>query len=699
MRGILIWLAAVIVCASSAHGQTFGWIPSQPSPRTAHAMAYDSARHATVLFGGRSADNSLLGDTWEWEGSHWTNREVAGPTPRAGHAMAFDSARGVTVLCGGGGGTWEWDGATWTLRTTAGPTPTGDCAMVYDSIRQVSVLFSDGETWEWSGSSWVQRSTTGPPARPGTAMAFDSVRGVTVLFGGGPNGFLMQLRDTWEWNGTVWSQISVTGPSMRTGHTMAFDAARGVTVLYGGQSNYTPFDEVWEWNGASWMLSRTFGDSGRYWGAMVYDTWRQVFVLFGGRTNYPTVTDDTHEWDPTTGAYRYVGNPLATYSNVMAYDSLRHRMVLHNGSETWERTGTTWVNRNVAGPTGPIVLAFDSARGVTVGFEDGAHTWEWDGTNWTERSVSGPSPLLGVGMAFDSVRGVTVLCGADQGPSAETWEWDGQSWSLRASVFPNGATPIPIAFDSQRGLTVVYAQSPSGPALWDWNGAVWLARPTSGPGLSASHMTYDAAHHLLVYNTSVWNGSGWSGTLGQPNSIGVAKPGLAYDSNRQCVVQCGGQRPGTSLRSGSTFELRIVCVPPVPSIVANRVTVCKGGTAILGVTATGTLPAFQWRRQPGSTVIPGEIGAELVISNAGVSDAGLYDCVVSNDCGTVTTETIQLVLCIADFNCSGGLSVADIFAFLNAWFAGDPKANFDGAGGLQVADIFSFLDAWFTGCG
>jgi hypothetical protein len=54
--------------------------------------------------------------------------------------------------------------------------------------------------------------------------------------------------------------------------------------------------------------------------------------------------------------------------------------------------------------------------------------------------------------------------------------------------------------------------------------------------------------------------------------------------------------------------------------------------------------------------------------------------------------------CAPDFNHDGHLAVADIFAFLNAWFAGDAAANFDGINGLQVADIFAFLNAWFAGC-
>jgi hypothetical protein len=53
--------------------------------------------------------------------------------------------------------------------------------------------------------------------------------------------------------------------------------------------------------------------------------------------------------------------------------------------------------------------------------------------------------------------------------------------------------------------------------------------------------------------------------------------------------------------------------------------------------------------------------------------------------------------CAANFDGIGGLGVQDIFAFLNAWFVGDPRADFSG-GGLGVQDIFDFLAAWFVGC-
>ena len=54
--------------------------------------------------------------------------------------------------------------------------------------------------------------------------------------------------------------------------------------------------------------------------------------------------------------------------------------------------------------------------------------------------------------------------------------------------------------------------------------------------------------------------------------------------------------------------------------------------------------------------------------------------------------------CPADFNGVDGLNVQDIFDFLAAWFAGDPRADFNGVGGITVQDIFDFLAAWFAGC-
>jgi sugar lactone lactonase YvrE len=67
----------------------------------------------------------------------------------------------------------------------------------------------------------------------------------------------------------------------------------------------------------------------------------------------------------------------------------------------------------------------------------------------------------------------------------------------------------------------------------------------------------------------------------------------------------------------------------------------------------------------------------------------------STACGAPGNPT---TCCPANFNQINGLSVQDIFDFLNAWFAGNSQADFNHSGGLAVQDIFDFLNAWFAGC-
>jgi len=64
----------------------------------------------------------------------------------------------------------------------------------------------------------------------------------------------------------------------------------------------------------------------------------------------------------------------------------------------------------------------------------------------------------------------------------------------------------------------------------------------------------------------------------------------------------------------------------------------------------------------------------------------------------VTDVEFGVPPCRPDFDSSDDLNVQDIFDFLDAWFAADPRADFNGVGGINVQDFFDFLDAWFAGC-
>ena len=270
-----------------------------PAARFGHAMAFDSARGRTVLFGGFASDSSM-NDTWEWDGQDWTQIQDIGPPPRSLTAMVFDSTRGRTVLFGGAGSggvllgdTWEWDGNEWTQVQDVGPSSRSGHAMAFDSNQKRTLLFAGrasggltGDTWQWDGSAWTQVEDTGPPARESHAIVYAADRNRTVLFGG-DGVSLTALSDTWEWDAMHWTHVQDVGPA-REGSAMVFTGSG--TALFGGfggssSAEANPaalFGDSWEWDGQLWVERQDMGPQARWLHAIAFDSTRGRLVLFGG---------------------------------------------------------------------------------------------------------------------------------------------------------------------------------------------------------------------------------------------------------------------------------------------------------------------------------------------------------------------------------------------------------------------------------
>jgi len=61
----------------------------------------------------------------------------------------------------------------------------------------------------------------------------------------------------------------------------------------------------------------------------------------------------------------------------------------------------------------------------------------------------------------------------------------------------------------------------------------------------------------------------------------------------------------------------------------------------------------------------------------------------------VPMETIP---CAADFNGANGLTLQDLFDFLDAYFRNDVRADYNGAGGVDIQDVWDYLGGYFVGC-
>ena len=297
----------------------------------------------------------LRNDTWTFDGRSWTEQQVSlRPPARRDASMAYHAATGTILLLGGipefGAGhpvlgdTWTWTGSAWSEpHVTAGPSGRTGAGIAGDSAHQTVVLFGGndgktelGDTWTWSGSAWSQLTpTVSPSARAGAAMAYDERHGVVVLFGGATyaGNQYSPRNDTWLWDGATWKRMpSPSSPPARMAATMAFDPVSGSVILFGGVMGsgrpQPDFQDTWGWDGVSWTeLRPSASPPGRATATASLD---DGVLLFGG-ANQSGILADTWKWDGTTWAELHLQSPPGRLGHGMAFDAGRRTLVLYGG--------------------------------------------------------------------------------------------------------------------------------------------------------------------------------------------------------------------------------------------------------------------------------------------------------------------------------------------------------------------------------
>ncbi len=90
-------------------------------------------------------------------------------------------------------------------------------------------------------------------------------------------------------------------------------------------------------------------------------------------------------------------------------------------------------------------------------------------------------------------------------------------------------------------------------------------------------------------------------------------------------------------------------------------------------------------------------GKTRLVNDPNITDTGAGTAPIV-DLGCFERQLPPPPACAADFNGVGGVTVQDIFDFLDAFFRNDLRANINGVGGVTVQDIFDYVGAYFTGC-
>jgi hypothetical protein len=197
------------------------WTRKNPahSPVPYRQFGLASLGSRVVYFGGSTGSEAFdkWNHTWEWDGVDWTEKTTTvKPSARVAPAMATYGNK--VVLFGGGSlaaaqinppypprdDTWEWDGTVWTQRSPqVSPEPRQNASAALAAVGSKLVLFG-GESaqgapvstaWEWDGTVWTPRTGALPPARTGGVLAPFADR--AVLYGGAAPSLGLALTDMW----------------------------------------------------------------------------------------------------------------------------------------------------------------------------------------------------------------------------------------------------------------------------------------------------------------------------------------------------------------------------------------------------------------------------------------------------------------------------------------------------------------------
>jgi hypothetical protein len=355
------------------------------------AMAYDTDRQVTMLFGGSPIVGLPLSDTWFYASGTWlTFSDVSRPGPRSLFTFTTDPVNNTIWMFGGVddfsifSDFWRYDNGTWNQILVAnGPvgclTPTA--AFDTDRSKLVVVCADAATTYEWDGAEWKSFSglKTLPPFHRFASMAYDATLKKTVLFGGFDS--TNYLDQTWLWDGATWTQQKNHPATARALASMWYDPTLKKTVIYGGIGRLTSTDRIaryndmWTFDGNGWtVLKPSGGTPGMRYGAQTAIDPRSNHVLLFGGLRVDTVppvppstvsdqvqvyANDMWEWNGSAWAQVRTENvPPARENGRIAFDATRNEMVMFAGyaghflSDLWSYNPTNWQVR-ILDPIGP----------------------------------------------------------------------------------------------------------------------------------------------------------------------------------------------------------------------------------------------------------------------------------------------------------------------------------------------------------
>lgn len=229
---------------TTAHGDTWEYDGTNwhnrspaaaPGARSGAGMVFDGNLQRVMLFGGFTTAGVTLNDTWTWNGVAWSQlNPTISPSIRKAFGMTWNPARQRTVVFGGVrvhvlgselSDTWEFDGSNWSQLLLANP-PAARWAhvLVHDASQALDVMIGGQPSnntllpgsWRLDGNGWAPTGgTVQPSGRTYPCMAYDSLRRQVVMFGGSATywGNPPMRGDTWVYSNPNPATLTAFGNS------------------------------------------------------------------------------------------------------------------------------------------------------------------------------------------------------------------------------------------------------------------------------------------------------------------------------------------------------------------------------------------------------------------------------------------------------------------------------------------------------
>ncbi|MFT3693130.1 MAG: DUF4215 domain-containing protein [Kofleriaceae bacterium] len=570
--------------------------PAHTPPSLAGArMVYDEAREQIVMFGGKLQNTIYTNGTWLWDGADWHAATTVGPPPRDGFALAYDKKRQKVVLFGGEftssestsnlDETWEWDGTSWTQVTPATkPPPRYDGVMAYDDALQAIVLvggrtaFSTmkADTWTYDGA-WHDVTNGTQPIVADAGLAWDAGAQELVLAGGVST--VTDQAVTWTWNGSAWTNRGNLGYSARQ-QLMLAETKDGL-LLYGGTASGTPQNDTYTY--ALHVVRAVTNPVPRARATTTIDPVRGQLVIQGGTKGFGQFDTDT--WVQTrTGGFTQLtsGNPTGRMYNAASYDPISRQIVMFGGfadtsgttsnAETWLWNGTAWTAGPSAGAPssrGGHAMAFDGTATIVTGGETDIGLYAngaaaWNGSAWS--TVAASTQFSESSAAYDRSSKQLVIFGGEIGegtPSAITYTFDHAAWSMPATaITPSARYGASFAWNPARQRLTMFGGGVGSYQFddaFEWHGEA--TPPSWDPIALAAHPTARVDHqsYTSLDGTGITIAGGTSNTAYQDDRWELRWDGPGIDE------QCDDRDlDGDGLKGCDDPDCWSICTPLCP---------------------------------------------------------------------------------------------------------------------------------------